>query len=744
MIKYFIREVNITDVAKKKKPSKHYIYIINLLWSDGTQQVICRRYCQFFDLQTNLIDAFPLESGEINPNQRILPFLPGKILFGRSNVKNVALKRKDLLTEYLQKLIALPEKISQCSLVMDFFEVTSDDIQNLTSKDMTIKKERTAHSISNPSPLEKYIAIENFEKTERNQVTLAIGDVVDLIEKCDNGWWFVSIEDEQGWAPGSFLEPLGGTKDVMEESIYGMEEKFICIKPYKAEQPDELSLTLGDVVFVLGKCSDGWWNVRLKRDAEKDYDGFVPAIYLNKVPEGAEAGVVRQSRAGLPSRGIVPPPRRNSYKMKINVSTDKTLVDEKSKTSCLTNVNQVEVSESLYVASTNIKAFGEKKIDIFEGAPVVVQDKLPNGWWYIEVGGVEGWVHSKMITRTSLKKIKKDQATKEYYRTSASFNSTDKACLSFLENQVVEVIEKNDSGWWLIKTKSQEGWAPSSYLNKMHSNCNEVKDTSKVISIKPDLETGKFFKGNLETGKPFKGDLENNKPFKEDLKPQKNNHIIVPRPLPRPNLNSKSSSKTSTDNIDGASRFCNKQNNNNLVLAGKPAVPKRPLTKVSETGPISCSNTSIYTELVVFTAPTCPSDPNYKELQIQPIPTKNPIKTAEEDYIDIDKYQSKYEGIRNPPVSKYTKLNVASAPPRPTGQIFKEPKLKPDFCSPLIKSNEEIYTAIENYEDTDESIINLKIGQRVRVLKKDNGGWWYAEVDNALGWVPSNFLKLCN
>ncbi|XP_065671570.1 SH3 and PX domain-containing protein 2A isoform X3 [Hydra vulgaris] len=649
---------------------------------------------------------------------------------------------------------------------MDFFEVTSDDIQNLTSKDMTIKKERTAHSISNPSPLEKYIAIENFEKTERNQVTLAIGDVVDLIEKCDNGWWFVSIEDEQGWAPGSFLEPLGGTKDVMEESIYGMEEKFICIKPYKAEQPDELSLTLGDVVFVLGKCSDGWWNVRLKRDAEKDYDGFVPAIYLNKVPEGAEAGVVRQSRAGLPSRGrnnkiiislafvknlkssnttsIVPPPRRNSYKMKINVSTDKTLVDEKSKTSCLTNVNQVEVSESLYVASTNIKAFGEKKIDIFEGAPVVVQDKLPNGWWYIEVGGVEGWVHSKMITRTSLKKIKKDQATKEYYRTSASFNSTDKACLSFLENQVVEVIEKNDSGWWLIKTKSQEGWAPSSYLNKMHSNCNEVKDTSKVISIKPDLETGKFFKGNLETGKPFKGDLENNKPFKEDLKPQKNNHIIVPRPLPRPNLNSKSSSKTSTDNIDGASRFCNKQNNNNLVLAGKPAVPKRPLTKVSETGPISCSNTSIYTELVVFTAPTCPSDPNYKELQIQPIPTKNPIKTAEEDYIDIDKYQSKYEGIRNPPVSKYTKLNVASAPPRPTGQIFKEPKLKPDFCSPLIKSNEEIYTAIENYEDTDESIINLKIGQRVRVLKKDNGGWWYAEVDNALGWVPSNFLKLCN
>jgi len=31
-----------------------------------------------------------------------------------------------------------------------------------------------------------------------------------VIEKHENGWWFVCIEDEQGWAPSSYLEPLEG------------------------------------------------------------------------------------------------------------------------------------------------------------------------------------------------------------------------------------------------------------------------------------------------------------------------------------------------------------------------------------------------------------------------------------------------------------------------------------------------------------------------------------------------------
>ena len=41
-----------------------------------------------------------------------------------------------------------------------------------------------------------------------SQVSLACGDVVGVIEKHENGWWLVCIEDQQGWAPSSYLEPI--------------------------------------------------------------------------------------------------------------------------------------------------------------------------------------------------------------------------------------------------------------------------------------------------------------------------------------------------------------------------------------------------------------------------------------------------------------------------------------------------------------------------------------------------------
>lgn len=40
---------------------------------------------------------------------------------------------------------------------------------------------------------------------------------------CDLGWWFVSVQDSQGWAPGTFLTKADGPEDE-EESIAGNSE----------------------------------------------------------------------------------------------------------------------------------------------------------------------------------------------------------------------------------------------------------------------------------------------------------------------------------------------------------------------------------------------------------------------------------------------------------------------------------------------------------------------------------------
>ncbi|MEQ2195995.1 SH3 and PX domain-containing protein 2A [Xenoophorus captivus] len=47
-----------------------------------------------------LLDKFPIEGGQKDPKKRIIPFLPGKILFRRSHVRDVAMKRLRFIDDY--------------------------------------------------------------------------------------------------------------------------------------------------------------------------------------------------------------------------------------------------------------------------------------------------------------------------------------------------------------------------------------------------------------------------------------------------------------------------------------------------------------------------------------------------------------------------------------------------------------------------------------------------------------------
>jgi hypothetical protein len=191
------------------------VFVIRVTWSDGNEQIIYRRYSQFFDLQVcnstsslelyilvqycfcfqcRLLDEFPDDAGEIYPMDRIIPFLPGKlfnhenilisvnkhlytllhvciewqkmsnlqwctvtlykqdscfsgcrstsetlvtwpltyftgkILFGRSHIREVALKRLDPINDYCRELVRLPTHISQCMDVLAFFDTRQEDI----------------------------------------------------------------------------------------------------------------------------------------------------------------------------------------------------------------------------------------------------------------------------------------------------------------------------------------------------------------------------------------------------------------------------------------------------------------------------------------------------------------------------------------------------------------------------------------------------------------------------------------
>ena len=54
-----------------------------------------------------------------------------------------------------------------------------------------------------------YVAFSAYVPEDSGEVSLESGELIDVLVKSPNGWWYVRKENgEAGWAPGTFLEPV--------------------------------------------------------------------------------------------------------------------------------------------------------------------------------------------------------------------------------------------------------------------------------------------------------------------------------------------------------------------------------------------------------------------------------------------------------------------------------------------------------------------------------------------------------
>ena len=97
------------------------MFQVNLKWSDSSLSTSYRSYSEFFDFQCDLLTQFPKEAGSVKGHERIIPFLPGKKLFQKSN-KKLAESRLTQVDEYVQRFVTLPEHIVNCEVACRFFK----------------------------------------------------------------------------------------------------------------------------------------------------------------------------------------------------------------------------------------------------------------------------------------------------------------------------------------------------------------------------------------------------------------------------------------------------------------------------------------------------------------------------------------------------------------------------------------------------------------------------------------------
>ncbi|KAF9898711.1 bud emergence protein 1 [Lobosporangium transversale] len=124
-----------------------YWFTVKVELSNGMTRTLYRLYEDFYEFHIALLEEFPVESGKVGDQPRILPFMPVPLQVVTDTI--TATRRADL-DEYVKDLCDLPLRITQHPLVERLFALKEGDIEIPTNG--TAGNGRTSPSIGRSTP----------------------------------------------------------------------------------------------------------------------------------------------------------------------------------------------------------------------------------------------------------------------------------------------------------------------------------------------------------------------------------------------------------------------------------------------------------------------------------------------------------------------------------------------------------------------------------------------------------------
>ncbi|XP_056622893.1 SH3 and PX domain-containing protein 2A isoform X2 [Triplophysa dalaica] len=866
-----VLDVKVVDVEKRRNPSKHYVYLINVTYSDSTSHIIYRRYSKFFDLQMQLLDKFPIEGGQKDPKKRIIPFLPGKILFRRSHVRDVAMKRLRFIDDYCRALVRLPPQISQSEEVLHFFETRPEDMSPPV-EDYGSKRKSGLDS-SEPMVLEQYVVVSNYERQENSEISLKAGETVDVIEKSESGWWFVSTAEEQGWVPATYLDSQSGTRDDLDLGTsrsgevtkrrkahlkrldrrwtlggivnrqQSREEKYVTVQAHASQGKDEIAFEKGVTVEVIQKNLEGWWYIRYQGK-----EGWAPASYLKKLKDDLSPR----------KKTLTGPVEIIGNIMEISNLLNKKAVSEKDiqtdgePTSPERHISKSEISlpipyaqeaggapavgSGLGVGSGSSAALQENKSRAEPGSPAIAR-VAPHR---VEIGSPNLRQKPPPRRETNLafqlpKPPEPPSVEAEYY-TIADFQSSISDGISFHGGQKADVIEKNSGGWWYVQIGEMEGWAPCSYIDK-RKKPNLSRRTSTLTRPKvpppappikkqdsedspslgssaskaPESSTQRVPYEEPEYDVPamgFEAELEH--PLKPDPKPKfeiKSNPAAAERiaqagkaspllkvmtsPLRKRNslenvhkeevIYENEGFRFSSDDFSSSrdSSRCSLDTPRSLTLGRKPLSSSvspgggRPFRKVppdlnrshslgraERHSPRSSSDESVRNPKrepvmrkdVEIRASQSPLTRPKPVVRPKPLLTKSEPQSPERMDISSLRRQLRPTGSLRQGAIRVVRGEDSEAASIVSSEDSITSRSTSDLSSVYSKGSRDgeshhegaFYRTTDAYERAQESEVSFPAGVEVEVLEKQESGWWYIRWGDEEGWAPTFYLEAVN
>uniref|UniRef100_A0A803SVR0 SH3 and PX domain-containing protein 2A n=1 Tax=Anolis carolinensis TaxID=28377 RepID=A0A803SVR0_ANOCA len=410
----------------------------------------------------------------------------GKILFRRSHIRDVAVKRLRPIDDYCRALVRLPPHISQCDEVFQFFETRPEDLNPPKEDYGSSKRKSGADASSEPMILEQYVVVSNYEKQENSEISLQAGEVVDVIEKNESGWWFVSTSEEQGWVPATYLESQSGVRDDSEINMSkgGEEEKYVTIQPYTSQGKDEIGFDKGVTVEVIQKNLEGWWYIRYLGK-----EGWAPASYLKKAKDELSSR----------KKNLTGPVEIIGNIMEIsNLLNKKSSSDKETQSEIETaesHINKKEISLPILCndSNGNFMTTQDKQVSkLAQGSPAIARIAPQRAQISSPNLRTRPPPRRESSLGFQLPKPPEPPSVEVEYYTIAEFQSCISDGISFHGGQKAEVIDKNSGGWWYVQIGEKEGWAPASYIDKRKKpNLNRRTSTLTRPKVPPPAPPNK-------------------------------------------------------------------------------------------------------------------------------------------------------------------------------------------------------------------------------------------------------------
>ena len=109
---------------------------------------------------------------------------------------------------------------------------------------------------------------------EDNEISFRKGDVIQIVNSSDAGWWIGEIRGAQGMLPAPYvrlLTPGEGPAAVQEAAAV---ERRVCKFSFEASESGELSISPGEVLEVISVHGD-WYMVQNSNGDQ----GLIPGNY---------------------------------------------------------------------------------------------------------------------------------------------------------------------------------------------------------------------------------------------------------------------------------------------------------------------------------------------------------------------------------------------------------------------------------------------------------------------------------